>query len=146
MTVMIRDFRKVCRLQPINAPSKVANVIYPGLRIEWCMARARAMRWSEEVLLLREEMRRVLAFFDWHASWWEGRAALHENLTPQMAEGMNAYARKQAHLRRSLRTSFNHLWRCSEQLISLGIGADNDILDLREAATWRLLDLPTIDP
>ena len=63
-----------------------------------------------------------------------------------MAEGMNAYACKQAQLRRSLRTSFNHLWRSSEQLISLGIGADNDILDLREAATWRLLDLPTIDP
>jgi hypothetical protein len=109
------------------------------------MARARAMRWSEEVLLLREEMRRILAFFDWHAGWWEARRALHENLTPQMAEGMNAYACKQAQLRRSLRTSFNHLWRSSEQLISLGIGADNDILDLREAATWRLLDLPTID-
>jgi hypothetical protein len=102
MTVLIQDFKKVSRIQPINAPSKIANIIYPGLHIERCMAHACAMRWSEEVLLLQEEMWQVLAFFDWHAGWWEGQATLHKNLMPQMAEGMNAYVCKQAHLRRSL--------------------------------------------
>jgi hypothetical protein len=31
-------------------------ILRSALRIEWCRSRARAMRWSEEVLLLREEM------------------------------------------------------------------------------------------
>ncbi|KAG0691527.1 hypothetical protein DFH29DRAFT_1010861 [Suillus ampliporus] len=39
-----------------------------GVRIEWCKSRARALRWSEEVELLREEMRRVLQFFAWQAA------------------------------------------------------------------------------
>lgn len=34
----------------------VPNFDNAELRIEWCKARARAMRWSEEVLLLVEEM------------------------------------------------------------------------------------------
>ncbi|KAG1845839.1 hypothetical protein F4604DRAFT_1884248 [Suillus subluteus] len=39
-----------------------------GVRIEWCKTRARALRWSEEVELLREEMRRVLQFFAWQGA------------------------------------------------------------------------------
>ncbi|KAF9231029.1 hypothetical protein BU15DRAFT_90993 [Melanogaster broomeanus] len=38
------------------------------MRIEWCKARARANRWAEEVELLSEEMRRVLAFLKWQAA------------------------------------------------------------------------------
>jgi hypothetical protein len=98
------------------------------------------MRWSEEVLLLREEMRRVLAFLDWHACWWEDRRTARRGLMPEVAEGMVAYASKQAQIRRSIRSSFDHLWRNSDEFISLGIGADNDILDLRYAATYNILD------
>jgi hypothetical protein len=99
------------------------------------------MGWSEEVLLLREEMRRVLEFLKWHAKWWEARRALHSNLKPELAEGMLAYASKQASIRRSIGASFNSLWRSSDELITLEIGADNDILDLRQAASFKLLDL-----
>jgi hypothetical protein len=45
-----------------------------ALRIEWCKARARAQRWSEEVRLLLEEMRRILEFLNWRATFWETRA------------------------------------------------------------------------
>jgi hypothetical protein len=38
------------------------NVSTIGLRIEWCKAQAREARWTEEVYLLREEMRRVKVF------------------------------------------------------------------------------------
>jgi hypothetical protein len=100
------------------------------------------MGWSEEVLLLREEMRRVLEFLEWHAGWWEDRRSLHSALTPELAEGMLAYSSKQASIRRSIGASFNSLWRSSDELINLGIGADNDILDLRQAASLKLLDLP----
>ncbi|KAF8069134.1 hypothetical protein FPV67DRAFT_1415501 [Lyophyllum atratum] len=58
-----------------SAPGVVVDddadpVLNDGLRIEWCRTRARAMRWAEEVELVQEEMRRVLAFLSWKAGWW----------------------------------------------------------------------------
>ncbi|KAG2742314.1 hypothetical protein P692DRAFT_20811856 [Suillus brevipes Sb2] len=51
-------------------------------RIEWCKARARAMRWAEEVELLKEEMRRILQFFEWRAHCVKlGRARARRCLT-----------------------------------------------------------------
>ncbi|KAG1787941.1 uncharacterized protein HD556DRAFT_1538926 [Suillus plorans] len=43
------------------------------MRIEWCKARARAMRWGEEVELLREEMCCIVAFLMWEAGRWDER-------------------------------------------------------------------------
>ncbi|KAJ6478255.1 hypothetical protein C8R45DRAFT_1101644 [Mycena sanguinolenta] len=42
-----------------------------ALRIEWTKARARCKRWTEEVALLEEEYRRVLASFEYEALRWE---------------------------------------------------------------------------
>lgn len=107
--------------------------------------RARAMRWSEEVLLLREEMRRVLKFLEWHASWWDSQCARHTDLSPELMEGMMAYAKKQASIRTKIRQSFNLMWRESSELISMGVGADNEILDLGLAATSDLLEPPALE-
>ncbi|OAX30590.1 hypothetical protein K503DRAFT_669748, partial [Rhizopogon vinicolor AM-OR11-026] len=41
-----------------------------AMRIEWCKARERAMRWAEEVELLKEEMRRILQYLEWEAALW----------------------------------------------------------------------------
>jgi len=41
-----------------------------ALQVEWCKARAHVHRWQEECLLLREEMRRVLATFSWQCENW----------------------------------------------------------------------------
>ncbi|KAJ7196057.1 hypothetical protein GGX14DRAFT_403536 [Mycena pura] len=46
-----------------------------ALRIEWARTRAKAHRWSEEVDLLEEEMRRIRAFLTWHSKWWMERTA-----------------------------------------------------------------------
>jgi hypothetical protein len=102
------------------------------------------MRWSEEVLLLREEMRRVLAFLEWHEGWWEERQMLHNNLELEQAEGMKAYAKKQASIRQGLRSTFNRLWRHSDELIALGVGSDNEILDLQDIATQNILAMPAL--
>ena len=98
------------------------------------------MRWSEEVLLVREEMRRVLQFLEWHARWWEGRQTQHDGSSPELAEGVLAYACKQASIRRSIRTSFKQLWHRSDEFKTLGIGANDEILDLQQAAAYELLD------
>ncbi|KAF7300905.1 hypothetical protein MKEN_01317000 [Mycena kentingensis (nom. inval.)] len=83
-----------------------------ALRIEWARTRARAMRWSEELDLLEEEMRRILQYLQWRAHWWESRRALRENSERSEAqiEGENAYALRQAALQRALRDSFEREW------------------------------------
>lgn len=88
------------------------------------------MQWSEEVLLLREEMCRVLLFLEWHAGWWDSRGQLHTGLQPEYMEGVAAYAAKQAHICQAIRLSFDLLWRTSWRQISEGAGANNEVLDL----------------
>ena len=45
-------------------------------------------------------------------------------------------------MRRSLRSTYDHMWRSSDELSSLGIGADSDILDFADAACVDLLQPP----
>ncbi|EIW81450.1 hypothetical protein CONPUDRAFT_55555, partial [Coniophora puteana RWD-64-598 SS2] len=86
------------------------------LRVEWCKARARAHRWSEEKELLREEMHRVLRFLEWQATWWEERVeqslANSNSILDADSEGLAAYGYWQAALRRSIAANFSCLWGC----------------------------------
>ena len=103
------------------------------------------MRWSEEVLFLCEEMQRVLAFLEWHAGWWDE----WENMLTELSdvqEGVVAYASKQAFIRRSMRTTFEHMWRSSDELVQLGMGADHDVLELNTTASMAMLDTPPEEP
>ncbi|KAE9385550.1 hypothetical protein BT96DRAFT_777192, partial [Gymnopus androsaceus JB14] len=67
---------------------------------EWCRSQARALRLSEEVLLLHEEMHRMAAFLVWKEKQWKEwmvvRASMCDNLESALVEGLTAYARKQA--------------------------------------------------
>ena len=71
------------------------------------------MRWTEEVLLVQEEMRRVLEYMSWFANWWTSHAVVHSMAAhdPYLTEGLTAYAAKQADLRLSLRSHFEMLWK-----------------------------------
>ncbi|KAJ7748842.1 hypothetical protein B0H14DRAFT_3096954 [Mycena olivaceomarginata] len=66
--------------------------LHEDIRIEWTKARARADRWKEELILLEEEMRRVLQFCAWKGQWWEGRVHCGRNVSPELEEGLQAYA------------------------------------------------------
>ncbi|KAF8070016.1 hypothetical protein FPV67DRAFT_1413223 [Lyophyllum atratum] len=82
-----------------------------ALCIEWCRARARAMRWTEEVELLQEEMRRVQAFLLWRHEWWKERASrMIGYLDQARADGAAAYALRQASLCLSLQQQFHNDW------------------------------------
>src|SRR5882724_13468066 len=71
----------------------------PALQVEWAKSRAWALRWSEEVLLLKEEMCQVPAYFKYKASWWvECGDAKGCEASPALAEGLCAYAEGQAKL------------------------------------------------
>ncbi|KAJ7594166.1 hypothetical protein C8J56DRAFT_1043935 [Mycena floridula] len=85
-----------------------------GLCVEWAKAWSRVRRWREEVLLLSEEMRRVLVSFEWTAKRWESRADL-PGFSGLRAAGAAAYASKQAAIYRGLAVRCRSLWNQKPQ-------------------------------
>ncbi|KAJ3533016.1 hypothetical protein NMY22_g7511 [Coprinellus aureogranulatus] len=65
-------------------------------RVEWGKSYARVQRYKEEILLVKEEMRRTIRFFDWKESQWHGKWAKWEGrpISPEYAEGLRAYAER----------------------------------------------------
>jgi len=84
------------------------------LQVEWAKSRARVGRCCEEVLLLKKEMRRIVAFLDWKAAWWMSRrnmrGGIGDAVRKDLQEGLSAYAEGQADLQKSLREHFCTLW------------------------------------
>ncbi|KAG5222177.1 CxC2 domain-containing protein [Salix suchowensis] len=80
------------------------------LRVEWAKARARKLRWQEEAELLKEEMRRVRRGLEWKSEWWRRQAAGWVGLSSAEAEGVNAYAHRQAAVFSTLKAHFTSLW------------------------------------
>ncbi|KAJ7184054.1 hypothetical protein C8R46DRAFT_883697 [Mycena filopes] len=99
------------------------KVLHESLRVEWCRAKARKRRWEEQVLILREEMRRVLRYLEWQAAWWIARAAPRSTATPLQA-GLEVYARRQAHTYTELRLYFESEWSQSVGEIATSIVAE----------------------
>ncbi|KAJ7635975.1 hypothetical protein DFH06DRAFT_1139060 [Mycena polygramma] len=71
--------------------------LHEDIRVEWLKARARADRWREELILLEEEMRRVIAFCHYRVRWWAARLESRPDADPELAEGLRAYALEQMH-------------------------------------------------
>src|ERR1700685_1714007 len=80
------------------------------MRVEWGKSKARAERWREETVLLSEEMRRVIQYFDWKAKWWIGQSSRRPNATIEVCGGIAAYSAKQAALCRRFAKSFAGQW------------------------------------
>ncbi|THU88312.1 hypothetical protein K435DRAFT_575703, partial [Dendrothele bispora CBS 962.96] len=76
-----------------------------GIRVEYCKAYARCQRWREEVLLLKEEMRRSLVSLKWKERWWEERAKAPA-IDDAHADGISSYAHSQASVMRALHDRF----------------------------------------
>ncbi|KAF9544440.1 hypothetical protein CPC08DRAFT_730279 [Agrocybe pediades] len=73
-----------------------SGVYSESMRVEWVKSRARTKRWQEEVLLIEEEMRRVLTYHRWKADWWTKRASLRVHQDEAITRGIRGYAHKQA--------------------------------------------------
>ncbi|KAF8121256.1 hypothetical protein EV363DRAFT_1406388 [Boletus edulis] len=86
------------------------------MRIEWCKARARAARWSEDVDLLMDEMERTLTFFQWDTARWEERMSFVP-AAAGAAEGHHAYAHRQATLRKALMENCRRSWESTMELV-----------------------------
>ena len=89
------------------------------------------MRWTEEVELVEEEMRHTKQFLTWQAGWWESQAAPPNPQMTNLLEGINAYAHRQASVRRRMHDYCAQVWSCVRAWVCLGQAADS--LDTRVA-------------
>jgi hypothetical protein len=81
------------------------------MRVQWATAQARVERWAEEVELLQEEMRRVVAFLEWKSEDWLAKQdARLTTAAHGVQSGLRAYAQKQAAILHNLAVSFSKLW------------------------------------
>lgn len=86
------------------------NEFMDGVRVEWARTRARAKRWGEEIVLLQEEMRRTVVFFEWKMQWWSDQSCRREGLPSVLQRGLACYAHAQADVYRSLAVKCAGLW------------------------------------
>lgn len=61
-------------------------------------------------MLLEEEMRRVIAYGEWQAKWWEGRATMRTPDDAAVGEGLRAYAAEHAAHERAFAAMLKGKW------------------------------------
>ncbi|KAG1892824.1 hypothetical protein F4604DRAFT_1913518 [Suillus subluteus] len=111
-----------------------------ALRIKWCKTRARHNWWFEEIQLLLEEMRCIIEFLAWQAKWWDEQATLRVAERSVDVEGLAAYAKRQATIRRSLSARFQALWGNVPTLVSANL---DDITADGPAEEGTFIDAPS---
>ena len=90
------------------------------MRVEWAQCTARADRWEEEVILLQEEMRRVVHFLEWRSCDWLAKVNSRVGIVaPAVQAGLSAYANKQGAVFHHLAVRFCQCWLST--LISLSL-------------------------
>ncbi|KAJ6489344.1 hypothetical protein C8R47DRAFT_1071689 [Mycena vitilis] len=88
-----------------------SDVRVAALRVEWCKAYARTRRWHEDIVLVDEEMRRTIEFGVWLAHEWDSCAtARTRDVTPELAEGLRAYAMEQVDRESRTCTKLSRQW------------------------------------
>lgn len=137
--------KKVCG-RTFSAFASALTIPFVELRIEWCKARARGCRWSEEVWLLVEEMRRVLGYHLWHADWWEKRAFARTDLSPEETEGAAAYAFRQSRIRIAIHDHCQSSWADVARYVALSEGIERSGLLGFGQVTPDLNDSPSPSP
>ena len=82
------------------------------LRVEWAKARARVLRYQEELQLLSEEMRRSIAYCNHEALSWLNKAEqlINMQMPPAMVEALTAYALERARQEQALSTQWDSKW------------------------------------
>lgn len=105
-----------------DAVEKVSDRSDEVLRSEWAKSRARSKRATEEVMLLKEEMSRVLKYLEWKGDWWMSRSQARPDESPELREGISVFAIKSSKIQLELRESFRKLWDSPLQDASVTTG------------------------
>ena len=100
------------------------------MRVEWAQCMARADRWEEEVILLQEEMRRVVKFLEWKSCEWLSKADARSGaVTSAICAGLSAYAKKQGSVYHNLAIRFCQRWYSTLLSLSLAHTWATDFLN-----------------
>jgi hypothetical protein len=81
-----------------------------ALRVEWAKCKARASGWNEEILLVEEEMRRVITFSRWKAGWWKVQITHRHGVEDGLSEGLRAYAMEHEALEHEFAAALEGKW------------------------------------
>ncbi|KAF7978528.1 hypothetical protein HWV62_45709 [Athelia sp. TMB] len=104
--------------------------LHASVQREYLKARARKYRWTEEVSLLSEEMRRVLCYLHWREIWWKCREVQWDGLDAEVADGLRAYALRQASICKATAARFEDMWGQSDKAAATNVleGLEDTIL------------------
>ncbi|KAF8210750.1 hypothetical protein K438DRAFT_1958972 [Mycena galopus ATCC 62051] len=91
--------------------------LHEDIHIEWTKARARAECWKEELILLEEEMRRILVFCAWKAHWWDEKLDAHPGVSMELAEGLWAYVLEQAAQEQAWESEWRRKWEAVRERV-----------------------------
>ena len=61
-------------------------------------------------MLIQEEMRRTVVYLEWKATWWKRQVNRRLVDDPLLAQGLSAYAHRQADMLSMLATNFIQKW------------------------------------
>ena len=83
-----------------------------AVHVEWCKAWAHSHRWTEDVSLLLEEMRRVVTSYEHKAAWWREHRHGLGCIWPSVdhAEGAHAYVSEHAAVYKDLISHCRLVW------------------------------------
>jgi hypothetical protein len=99
-----------------------------ALRAEWCKAWAWSLRWKEELVLLDEEMRRMIEYGKWRSAWWKERR--DEAADGEVGEGKRGYAAEGMETELARSTALESKWsgiQNKAQLIIIGLDTGEPI-------------------
>ncbi|KZS94987.1 hypothetical protein SISNIDRAFT_396790, partial [Sistotremastrum niveocremeum HHB9708] len=89
---------------------EIMLMILLAMRVDWVKAYSRKQRWIEEKELVVEEMRRVLAFYDWKSEWWLQRLDQRGEASDVVRAGLNAYCHKQSNMWKTMASQCATMW------------------------------------
>ena len=61
----------------------------------------------------------MIAYHEWQSEWWKGQVGANFQTKEDYSEGANAYAYRQASIRRRMRDHCTHAWRYVKQWVCL---------------------------
>ncbi|KAJ7066079.1 hypothetical protein C8F01DRAFT_1248123 [Mycena amicta] len=120
--------------------------LHDAVRVQWCKVLARRSCWEEEVVLIREEMKRVIRDLKTTEREWKDRATRRRNADHQLAHALASYANRQAALHKRIRESFFQEWSFSmtevvRGLAAEGVNGEEGNGEVSAAAGWEDEDL-----
>ncbi|KAI0045474.1 hypothetical protein FA95DRAFT_1473414, partial [Auriscalpium vulgare] len=106
-----RNLRPDIRDAPGADEDATEAEITDSVRVDWVNAKARVDRWEEEIVLLQVEMERAVRFMSARADSWRALLDSRPAVRPDIAAGLNAYARRQAAQFEEIGNSFIAHWK-----------------------------------